>query len=152
MAALAVSFGLQFREAFDIAHLKKKKKSLYENHHPRVQSLSDLNVSWSCQHLLYFYGICDITCFPTILSDCDQWANVLHVWYGDDFRSVYLLDVVHFVYSVQVPLRILKIMLVMFSNMEKWSRLQISFCIVCLFDDCVQLYILCFLKNECLPF
>lgn len=60
MAALAVSFGLQFREAFDIAHLKKKK-SLYENHHPRAQSLSDLNVSWSCQYLLYFYGICDIS-------------------------------------------------------------------------------------------
>lgn len=151
MAALAVSFGLQFREAFDIAHLKKKiivwKSSSTCTKPFWSECFLVLPISF-----VFLWDLWYQFCFPNILSDCDQWANVLHVWYGDDFRSVCLLDLVHFVYSVQVPLQILKIMLVMFSNVEKWSRLQISFCIVCLFDDCVQLYILCLLKNECLPF
>lgn len=125
MAALAVSFGLPFRETLDFALFLKNKKSFYPNH-PYVQCLSDLNVSWFCQHFCIFVG-----CVRSVPNHFVWlWPMSKHsvcVWCGGDFSSVYLLDLLYFVYSVQVPLWVLKIMVMMFSNVEKMGFFKFNF-------------------------
>lgn len=74
MAALAVSFGLPFRETLDF--LKKTK-----SHSIQITHMYNAFLVWMllgfANFLLSLWDLWDQ--FPIILFDCDQWANVLCV-------------------------------------------------------------------------
>lgn len=61
-------------------HFLKTEKLVYLNH-PCVRSLSNQNVSWFCQHFCILWKFWDWWSYPVVLLDCDQWAEVLYVWW-----------------------------------------------------------------------
>lgn len=144
MTALAVSFGLQFRENLDFALFKRTEESFYPNH-PCVWSLSNLNVSWVCQHVCILWDFWDCWCCLVMLSGCDQWATVRVISEKSVFQTWSLLLCASAIMNIENYVG---------DAFKHWKdgvifKFHFSLCASVM---TVHLYILCLLRNECLSF